>query len=395
MYDVKWSYPSLFLYLFIGLLACFFIKKATKVRAFTCQYTREVGEKPILENKNAILYQWFFILLFALFASERLVTSTIGGSDANQYIYFFESGSYLDRWNTIGIVYVTLSKIVRFFTANYKILFFVIYAFIAFSYCKVIKVFATKEMSYIPFICLLYPYLQSFNTIRSSVAIAFFALAICMLKKSNLIGYAIFTLLGIFTHIMILVYAPVGIVWVVYRKSMKKMNNSKLLAFSLILILTSTIASRFLQTVLLNSGILEMLGGAEEYYLGKSLGSGILGSFFMYAPHLFLLIAMWIIDKNIIKNDTYIILKTICLYDIVLILPTIVFNIWRANEVLYPLRLILWGYYISFFGKKMKRDSKYIYLIAVIVIFTGWLVFRLWRTYEGARLMPYKFEWFN
>ena len=90
------------------------------------------------------------------------------------------------------------------------------------------------------------------------------------------------------------------------------------------------------------------------------------------------------------KNIEFI--KVICYFDLMLIPATYVLGIWRGYEYLYIFRLIMWGYIIDIICSKLTEKSRMLVKTIVLMAFVGWMVFRLYNTFEQSSLMPYIFE---
>ena len=84
-----------------------------------------------------------------------------------------------------------------------------------------------------------------------------------------------------------------------------------------------------------------------------------------------------------------------CLYDVILIPVTFILNVWRGYEYFYIARLIMWGEIIAMYEGLFNYKSRRLLNICVYLVFTGWMVFRLWSIYDESWLMPYVFMPFN
>ena len=87
------------------------------------------------------------------------------------------------------------------------------------------------------------------------------------------------------------------------------------------------------------------------------------------------------------NNNNY--LKVFFVYDAVLILPTVVFGMWRANEFLYLNRLGLWSLCIPILGRKILRIDKKLFSLLMSLCFFAWYIFRVAKEWDDLKIMPY------
>lgn len=77
-----------------------------------------------------------------------------------------------------------------------------------------------------------------------------------------------------------------------------------------------------------------------------------------------------------------------------MMIPSLIFNMWRANEYLYVARLAMWGVLINIFLHKFHPMTRPFLQIGIFIGFLSWLVFRVYQEYEELSIMPYVFDLF-
>lgn len=202
----SWSTSSLILYIVLGFicfLSCFYAKRRERIT----EIKRRVA--------NIEYLPW--ILSWIIVAAFRKVNSNVGGTDAPDYIQYFEHSLEIESDNT-DIVFRIFNILIRSFTSDYHVYFIIYYGILIFSFILFINQFARKDSSSIPLCILFFLFLRSFTSMRSNLAIAFVLLAIVYLRKNNLFKTLIFCILAIFTHVSSFVYVAFVIFYYLYRR---------------------------------------------------------------------------------------------------------------------------------------------------------------------------------
>ena len=65
------------------------------------------------------------------------------------------------------------------------------------------------------------------------------------------------------------------------------------------------------------------------------------------------------------------------------------FGIWRGASYFFLPRLLILGYIITDFSRKISKNSRKAYYMIVKVAMPIWLVLRLFTVYDVSGLMPY------
>lgn len=350
--------------------------------------------KSLNNNCKISKFEYFlFIVLYCVFATFRKVDNDIGGADALNYIEIFENikkNGITDfvRGDFKELVFYYYQYILHCISDNYKIFFAVTYGIIAYSYIYCIKNYIKEEISYIPFILLIFPYLKSFCTLRTSFAIALFLFGVVQLRKNKILS-AIFFIASIFVHRMSIVFTFIWFFYYIMKELISDMKGLRLGIFLSVSIFLSVIAARGIQYYFLNNRILY---ATDNWYLKQSVNRAIFDFWPMYFAQLILLLTLLLFEKQDRLSESYEEIRLFCIFDFILCPACLILGLWRANEYLYVFRLLLWGYLISAIGKKFEKRSRIIYKIVVFFVFLSWLVFRIWSEWDSLKIMPYIFD---
>lgn len=368
---------SLLLYVSIGVLGAVLIKKANINRARFVPFIRS-GE---------FLFYVCFVCLFVGLAVCRQVGNNIGGIDALSYINIFENSLKQDgRFETQEQLFLILNKAIRYVTDDYKFYFLICYSIIAFSYIFFIRNFIPEDISYSPFILLIFPFLKSFNTLRSSLAVALFLIALVFLKKKKTRFSFIIILATFFVHRMSALFILFIPFYLIYKKTFTQLSGSRLYLFFAINILAGYACAKLIQQYVL---AIQLVSSTDSYYLSTSIGVNIFERWPMMFPYILLFIAYVFGYKKLDDNNTTNLLKLLCAFDIIIMPVSLVLGMWRANEYLYVARLTMWGLLLYQYAKIFAAPSRKIFEVVVLLAFISWLVFRLCSEGEEIGVMPY------
>ena len=366
---------SLLLYTVIGILGAYCIKLG-------------------ITNRNGISFPWqtgyvCFILMYVLLAGLRLVTPNgIGGKDTYGYeIDFLNAFLSTSRFDEQDVLFGMYNKVIRSITDNVIIYRFVCYFIITYAYIYFINAFCTKRISCIPFIVLMIPYLRSFNTMRSSLAIAIILIGLVLLKKKKILWSIISICASFFMHRMSILFVMFLPFYALFKKF--KYNNSKLRL--IVIVSTLTIIAYFtafyIQEYVLQIGILI---GNDAAYIKMNRESSILETSVTLFP-LLLISIMWLICMRKLKsNENISFLKLMVIFDIISTPVAFILGMWRANEYFYVGRLAFWSYLIPTFTSRFDITSRKLINAVFFALFTAWLIYRICREWESCGLMPYK-----
>lgn len=369
------DYGSLILFVLIGLLSSYMLNLSINYRKNTT-YTHQTG------------YICFYII-FVSVATLRLITfNGIGGIDAFEYERLFLNAlSSESRFEEQDILFGLFNKVVRIFIDSPVIYRFICYSIITLSYIFFIKSFCIKGVTCIPFIVLMIPYLKSFNTMRSSMAIAVILCGLVFLKDRRTLRGVILICTSVFIHRMSILYVLFLPFYAILKHYTYTNSNIKLI----IVVSTLTTIGYYLALRIQQYAIaVSLLDGADAYYISKNLNGSILDAAITVIP-LILLSVMWLLCNNRLKYDRNIsFLELMISFDIVITPIANILGMWRANEYFYLGRLVFWSYLIPVFCSGFKVQSRVIIKVLLAILFTAWLTYRITREWEPCGLMPYK-----
>lgn len=375
---------SVIVFVLIGIMGAYFIGNAQRVGMLEGSANHRV-------NKKRISYYSCFFVVFVLFATFREVGHGTGGSDAINYIRYFLHC----RDKTINLTEIIseplwhyFNLIIRFFTSNYHVFFFVCYGLIVVCFLLFIKNYSPERIIYSPLILLVWPYLKDFNTLRTGVAVAVFLLGLIRIEKNKLISFVLIVA-SVFIHRMSVLFVPIWFFYYLYRKHLHKLTGIRLLFFYLFFIIVTYGLSAFMQTYIVYN---QILSGNDAYYISMGIGQNILLRWPMFFAQLCLLALMLLFNKSIRNNEQLNTLRVFAAYDFITIPASLVLGMWRANEYLYIVRLLMWGEIIRIILARFNGKSKWLVKMFFTVLFIAWLVFRLYQECEEIDIMPYVFR---
>ena len=386
-----WDYPTFIFYYLVGITSAIIIGlhfgsisirglyKNNEIHTF---FTRDRwnGYAPL-------------IILLILFACLRKVGQGIGGTDSLSYERdFLNSLNGLGNFEDTDILYGQYSLYLRHLTSSPLIFRLVSYSFIAFSFCYFIKEICPSKVSWIPFILIVWPYICSFNTMRSSMAVGFILLGLVALYKENYFLEWIFIIICVLFHRMMFVFVPVFIIYKPIYKIIIKSNRTKLYLLLGSSIFFTTLLAFSIQKFVLLMGFLDNPDSPDASYIAKSLDNNLFDSWPMYIQQIFLLIFLFINFKKFKSRKEQFILVLSCV-DAVITLPALILGIWRISQCLYIPTLMLWGILLYNFNQKFTRSIRPLISIFFFLGFSFILYSRIDSIYESSSLMPYILFW--
>lgn len=346
-----------------------------------------VSSKRFQRQSKAYIILFFFMLLF--FAVFRKVSLQLGGADVLNYIYNFENifEGGLDRHNNTefewGFQKITI--LIRYITDNYKVYFAFMYGIIIYGYIRFIKNNCTAGLSYIPFLLLMYPFIKSFNTLRTSVAISIILIGLCYIDKSKWKSLLIIAS-SILIHRISLLFVLVWPVCLIIEKIYPILTRKRFVLITLTGILISYLLSLRFQEYAIE---FQMFEGTDAYYIQKTIGQDYLMRYPMFLAQMILFI-MLVINYNSIKWDKKTcLLRSIFIYDLWIVPAALVLGMWRSVEYFYLARLSLWSIIIYAMTKDKTKDDTIIIKAVFLVVFVAWLVFRIYKEWEPTHTSPY------
>lgn len=378
-----WDDLSMLLYVLMGVVSLISLNFALKYRE---------------NNKSkSLLYLSCGIIVWTIFASFRVVAYGVGGSDAINYVGYFENCTtgakvfpYSDHMDWLMGVIITA---IRYCTSNRYMFFIIIYGFMSWTYYYFCYKFAPKKSSSIPFFLLFFLYLRSFCSLRSNFCISLILMGLVGLFYLKNYKVYLITFSSVLVHKAGLVFAMVLPFLQVFKK--RKLSVPMVIA----LITISSLLASVLQRIFLSSFADADLGGAYQSYASESLeGGGFFDNAWKIAMEQMALgVLMFFNIKNLrrrwetfddIDKKRIEIIYLICVFDFMLIPVNYIMSIWRGYEFFYAARLVMWGEVIASSPIAKFRIVK----LLILAAFVAWMIFRVERTYEDSALMPYFFE---
>lgn len=381
---------TVFLYTIVGILGCLFISnfKGLPVVSYNYIYRRN-------RNKRERVFSFLFLFLYVFLAVFRKVSDGIGGADAQNYIENFNTilrDGGLDRTGTVELEpgFQLLTRIVRSLTDEYKVYFFVCYGIIAYGYLKFIRNVCPCGGCYLPFILLMYPYFRGFNTMRTSLAIAFVLIGLTYLDKKKWLGLA-FLIISIFIHRVSLLFVMVWPYYVLLRKPIGRLSRNMFVIFSFAGVFLTFSVSLFLRKYIM---LLSLVDDTEISYMASVLDDSILMRWPLYLGPLLLFTAIFFLYDKINWDRQTLFLRTLFIFDIWMIPAALVLGMWRFIEFFYLVRLSLWTVIIPILAGHKSYYNKLFVKSLAFVAFVAWLVMRVYKEWEATCVSPYILDLF-
>lgn len=389
MYTGEIDFPSFILYIIVGSVGMLLLNSAQK-RNITVSNINS-------SNSNTSLNCYYIIFLgfFTTFAALRKVDHNLGGGDALAYINRFltalqTTAADYERSGTSEPLFHMYLQVIRYFVQDYKVFFAFSYGIIVYSYCVFHQYYTqNSNISKIPFVLVIWPYLKSFCTLRSSMAIAVFLLALTMIEKRKYLSLVLL-ISTVLIHRMSVVFVLIWPFYHLYKNRISKFSGRKVIKFVVVYVFATIVAARFLQFTILQNG---WLVSTDAWYLKQSSNQSLISRWPMFIAQLTLLIMMWIYQDEIKKTPRYESIKIFCIFDFVMVPATLVLGLWRANEYLYIARLIMWGNILPVIENSFKQ-KKYLAIFLEYSLFISWLCFRIYSEWDELKILPYLL-WFQ
>lgn len=385
-----WDLLSVVLYSIMGLVPIFAIYK-------TNHHSSEIV---LWKNKFYI----FWIVIWILFASFRYIGDGIGGTDAENYLIFFEhcfnvrgfTGSVAQYYDNIGFRWY--NQILYLIYPNDRFYLIVTYGILTIGIIYFVNFFRFKRESSIPFFLLVFWYLRGFSSIRSNLAAIILLISFVFLYKKKYSILIALVVISFLIHSMSALFALFIPFYFFYKKKNIGYKNVVLIIMSLFII-TVPLKGLFLQHINLFG---ETFSDQYEGYV-TSGGQNFFSSFWKIAFEQFLLLFFMILNRRDLFNfkstldhddqSKFDFIYKLCLYDFILIPICYALNIWRGYEFLYIPRLIMWAILMFIGSTKCSKRFVPMYELAIFCLFLGWFLQRTSSEsfWLDTSLMPYVF----
>ena len=392
VFQPYWSWFSMVFYIVLGMMAVWALQQV-------------YVEKWINERESsayADIRIFIVVVIWTFFATFRLVASGIGGTDALGYIGIFDNCLDPVYVQNIGakssdVVFVWINQIIRSCTSDYHVYFAIVYGFMAWASLSFVKMYMPKQISFAPFILAIFLYWRGFNTLRSNLAIAFLLVALMAMAEKKWIQTIIITLLAAFVHKVAMMYALIIPFCWFFRERQLRIYH-----IAAVIIGLSLFAGVFRNWFILYIGEqeAEAVYGA---YASHTIETSFLDNYWKIAfEQLVLGAAMIIYNRRIqsivedYSDESYAwrmrVLWMACAFDLIMLPIAYILYVWRAYEILYMPRIVMWALILGFLLEDKSKSSKLVLNIGLLIIFVGWLIFRFYKMYASSSLMPYFFE---
>lgn len=329
-------------------------------------------------GKQSIYIVWF--LIWTVLAAFRYVGQNgIGGADSMNYINFFEGCYSKDIWTKtdehLEELFQIITKLIRLYTDNFRIYYLILYGFIVWSYILFINEFHSKKYSCIPLVMSAILFTISYNTFRTSLAVAVILTGIVQLYRKNKISSAIIMIAAFFVH-------RTAIVYILFLPFYYVMKSRRLkIRYGIIFAACALGLIQLVKVWLLSKGA----------WLLNMFDTGMLRSYLINPPYSRAMLLMQMscfIMLGIVHRDFYHdlqkenngklhMLYMLVFYDFIMTPVYTACGIWRAPEYFYLPRLLMWGYNIYAIKKNFTKPSRALVTLAFSAIFTVVFVYNL------------------
>ena len=389
MYKAYFDIGTVVLYTLVGILGYLCIKH------FMVPCLAVDNGRQALFRRRIRHWEFAFILLYTLFAVFRLVAPNIGGADAIDYLENFNDifRGGLDRQGNAEMEsgFQMFTRIVKSITDSYKVYFLLIYGFIAWAYVYFIKRKCPKGLCYIPFILLMYPFLKSFTSIRSSIAIGFILIGLSQIDKRKWLSL-ILILSSLLFHRMSALFVLIWPFYFVMKRVLENESRLRFAVISLAGVVLTFVAATAIQEYVFVIGMFD--DSTTQHYLTASMGKNIFSRFPMFMGQLMLWIVIILLYNKIRWDKQTTLLRTLFIYDIWMIPVGLVLGMWRSIEYFYVIRMSLWCVCLYTFTSRHSKEFTLFIKAGATLLFVAWLVFRVYKEWDDAKLSPYIFDIF-
>lgn len=390
----SWSFPTLILYISMGILCAWCCQKAKQAELTT-------GTKRTAFSRE--YWPWYAVWIFL--AVFRLIEDGIGGTDAPNYIKYFQDCLTTPEDST-ETVFRWFNKGIRLLFNDYHWYFLVYYSLLVVMMALVVNEFSRVETSCVPLCILVFLFIRSFSAMRSIMAGMVLSISVVFFSREKYWLAVLFAVFSIFTHVSAILYA---VFYVYYFLFYKRKITVRQVLILFVLAYGVAIGGQWL----IVSGALPFLRnigtGAYESYASKTLGKSLLEMFSISnIPQVALAVVMMLLQKEIDgeivaqeHNEArkLEILMHLCYFDFFAVPVITVLNVYRGYEFFYVARLAMWGEMIHIVQSKVERNFGKKYSIYVPYLFAGVFVIWMCTRFEAycttSGLMPYMLEFFR
>lgn len=292
------------------------------------------------------------------------------------YVKFFQNTKYI--FNGYEYLYYNLMYLVRMFGGNYICFEFIIYSVIIISYIYIIdkEIQDTNATSFV--ILFFIPLLQSLNIIRNCFVAAIGFIAMEKMKQDKWIYAMVLMIVAYLSHYVALILVVFAIF---YKYFPDKFINKK---NAIIIPVVSTVISIISFPVMI---YLIKHSGFANY------ANRIQISLWGYIPTLILYGMMFLDDKFVsyVKEKGHYVFYKGFFFWIAILPIAITINVAYRLILFFDLpKYILYSDLYLYYREKNIVKNKKVFDIIIFVALVLWLIFRIYRMWNGASIMPYR-----
>lgn len=362
----NWSWSTFFLYLTISIIVSYLCYYSINSRL--CNYKVKYHGLTLL--KSFSLHEFVSIALLTILATIR---SSKVGTDTQGYIDEFLYSQYFDidilrimTFHEMEPGYQVLLYVIRLFTVDYHILFFIIYAPLSIAYISFIRYFYSKNDHFIFLMYFIYLFVSNMSGMRSAIGMIFLLPSFIMIDKSKYKDACFFTIIACTFH-----YTYLYNFFVILLSKLCKENKNKLIEKKAWLI---GLSGAFLVAALGSSLVLKLFEETKySFYTNKAEEMTYLGSmiFVIYG-----VLAFLYYDRIIKLDSRKYTLLVISLSFIVLYPLLFITGAYRIGNYYAMPRLVIWDTILSIILLNATSKSKVIIELSFIFLLILYLLFR-------------------
>ncbi len=377
----KWDNYTLIVYLLLAILIALLFK-------LSIIFKKDSAKIKLIGQQIEAKYICYIIiyLIFIFFSCFRYIAPGVGGADTLVYINYFENLGYVHfsiketlLFSGYEYLFFNFMFLIRILGGNYYVFQFFIYSIIILCYIYIIDKNVKDDKNWFWMILLFLPLLKSINIIRNSFAAALGFIAIDQLNEKKYKNFIIFSLLAFFNHYISIILLPLGLFC--YYIPDKYFEDTKKIMYSItISLIGSMIILPIAKIFLKISGFVGYLDKIEISLMG-------------YIPIIISIVLILIYSKSFVKylkKINHFIYFKMMIY-ISLILPIFILLNGASRILLFfeiP-RYILYCDLYAFMKEKIDKKYHLVCDITCTILIIMWVIFRIYRMWDGYSIMPY------
>lgn len=318
-----WNTGTFILILLTGCAMSFLAAQAT-----TGPVVLQLG-KSIAVRKENLCYGAIFLLLVFLYTFKDITF----GADSGLYVQAFQASTVLlhrhnSHWEPL---FNLLCYVVRLFTDNYTVFFFVSGLIVASGYVKFVKTFWREDCDFLFIVLLAQQFFYDMNIMRSGIGGAFILLSFCYLKdnqiKKALIASAIATL---FQYTLVVNFGVV----ILYVLSVRngKIFRKMLVRYELLALVSAIVTCFLVRVVIANT--------RYSYYLTE-MQPTIIGNWSVFLSVAVTAVTLILAPKDDFRLNVAVVAA---MFSLIMVVPVLMLGAYRLTIYYYVPRLFVWGY---------------------------------------------------